>query len=87
MAFEFKVKAAGRLGKVWYLDGELLSGSLCHDATATVQTPSGLLSVVVRTVAFVDPPRVADKTLTITIDEPNFDITLLRGMVLVNEQP
>jgi hypothetical protein len=85
MSFRFTVRRATKVAGVYALEGTLEEGEIRHGATASVETPEGTHQIVVRTVAFVTPPRYDRKDLTITIAPPSFAIDSLNGATLSGE--
>jgi hypothetical protein len=86
MSLRFVVAQAQRLAGVDTLTGVLESGTLRHGIAASAQTRDGSLPVLIRTVAFVDPPKHSNE-YTLTIDPPSFALALLEGTTLVEDEP
>lgn len=84
MAFRFQVKKSGRLptADAWLLDGKLLSGKVRNNSLATVEAEKGKV-VKVKTVALLNQKNPDPSELTLTLEEPSFDIESLEGKVLV----
>ena len=80
------VKNTGYLptSKIWYLDVELIDGNIEINTIAVAEIDGKWYSVLVKSVAFVDPPRM-DNIFTLSIGQPEFSIALLEGRVLKSE--
>ena len=86
MGYQFLVKSAGHLStiKIWCLDVELIDGNIEINTIAVTEIDGKMYSVLVKSVAFVDPPRM-DNIFTLSIGQPEFSIALLEGRVLKSE--
>jgi hypothetical protein len=85
MSLRFVVKQAFRIAGVDTVTGILESGTLRHGVAATAQTRQGPLPILIRTVAFVDPPKTSSE-YTLTIADPGFALSLLNGATIVEAE-
>ncbi len=85
MSLRFVVKQVSRIAGVDTVTGVLESGALRHGIAATAQTREGSLPIVIRTVAFVDPPKTSNE-YTLTIAAPGFALALLNGATIVDAE-
>ena len=87
MEFRFLVKRAGYLSaaKVWYLDGELLSGVIPDSKMVSALTIDGSVPVFIKNVALVGIKNYDDKTFTLSIHKPDCNLKLFEGAVLIDQ--
>jgi hypothetical protein len=84
MSFTFQIRRATKIMGVVTLDG-VLDGSLKHGTKGTALLRGGeSVPLVVKTVAFVDPPRPGNRDRTITIEPPPCALEALEGATLVD---
>jgi hypothetical protein len=86
MGFVFLVTDSGRIQSagVCYVEGTLESGIIRKGSIGILEGVSGR-RLLIKSVAFVcaDPAKV--KTLTLSVEEPNFSLSELVGRRLVGE--
>lgn len=83
MAFRFRVVKTGRLHSAgaWLLDGKLLSGRIENNTRAVVESEQSKI-VNLKTVALLNRKNFDPSELTLTMEEPDFDIQSLEGKII-----
>ena len=84
IGYRFLVRDAGVLtsAKIWYVEGVLQSGTIRSGSTATADTAVGRVSVRVNNVAMLTAANREPHCFTLSIEQPPFDLQILRGVVL-----
>lgn len=85
LSFRFLVEKAELLtsARTYCLTGRMVEGSVTHNTLAVADVDGESLPVKIKTVAFVDPAKVDAERMTLTIEQPDYDIRLLEGKELV----